>query len=136
MNNPYEERLYEIKFYHFINNFFRTCNSPTRVYDFMELTADVTGVPYLYLRSATQRCILNEHAIRPGDHELIILYAKMNYGVRPTCRKLGVNSGSYYYTLQKYDQGLINVSPRFTQEERNAIMKSMKQLTQLLNILD
>lgn len=136
MRKEYEERLYEIKFIEFINKFFKNAHNPTRVYDFIEILCDTLGESYLIMHSATQRCILNEHKIRVRPEEKIILYVLMDYGIRPTAKKLGCNTGSIYYHIKKYESGLIDIEPRFPPKERTAIMSVMKQLSALLHILD
>ena len=136
MKKEYEERLYEIKFMEFINKFFKNCHSPTRVYDFIEVLCDTLGVPYLVMHSATQRCILGEHKIRVLPEEKIILYVLMGNGIRPTARKLNINTGTIYYHMKKYESGDMDVSPKFPPHERREIMSMMKQLSALLHIID
>lgn len=134
--NQYEERLYEIKFFDLVNKFVRNSNANHKVYDFMELLSEMTGSDYLMLRSATKRCIMNEFLIRPSKHEVVVLYSKLDYGVRPLCRKMGMNTGSYYYIMKQYEAGDVNITPRFPEKERAAILKMILQLTNLLKILD
>ena len=134
--NKYEERLYEIKFYDFVNKFFKNVDNPKRIYDFLELMSDMLGIDYLMLRSATKRCIMDEYHIRPMKDEVVVLYDFLDRGVRPTCRKLGINTGSYYYSIKKYEAGSVNINPRFTDKERTAIITMMKQLHKLLTVLD
>lgn len=133
--NEYKERLYEIKFYEFINRFCRYSKAPGRVYDFLELLSDMVGADYLMVRSAAKRCILNERHIRPTKGEEIVLYSKLDYGVRKLCRKMNMNTGSYYYTMKKYEEGLINIEPRFNEKETKAIVTMLTQLTNLLQLL-
>jgi len=134
--NAYQQRLYEIKYYYFVNRFCKNTDQPHRIYDFLELLSDMVGADYLMLRSAAKKCILNEYCIRPMKDEVIVLSDMLELGVRPTCRKLGINTGSYYYALKKYDDGNINISTRFTEPERKAIIRMMQQLHKLLTVLD
>lgn len=126
------ERILEIQFYNFLNEFVKGVPFRKHVYVFLEDLAALSGANSLWLRSAAEKCILNDIVIRPTTLEYATLLIANGTNVQQACKLARISRSTYYRNHNSYQY---SNDHKLSNDEYEAITTVTQELHRLVDCM-
>lgn len=131
--DKFKHRWVEIQVYTALYDLLNTFGDVYKALDYIKLLQPITKFNYEVVEKILLR-VIKDSRMKPSKDEIVICAYEAGYSIRALCRKMKVNTSSYYHRLSKQQEYGYYISTYITDMAKVELTKFLKALSQIKKV--